>query len=190
MKKLLLTSLSFILLSLLSDCSSGGYTVSVNGDKADVQLKSGKNFSAEIVSISDSAVFFASTPASLIELPVLFYSLNRDIKSIEVEGYNSNGWITPVLLFQVLPVGLLTAAATSVHNTNAGIVGLVFMIPAVITSILFISSNGHTPQWNDKQPLEEIESLKIYSRYPRALSEDEINRLLKRYNQEIIIKYL
>jgi hypothetical protein len=185
MKKIILSLLCFIQLLLFSNCTPGKYTVSANGDEADVKLKNGKSFSAEIVSISDSAVFFASIPTNIEARPVIFYSLNQDIKLIEVQGYDGSGWLTPVLLFQVLPAGLLAGAAASVGN-NAVSIGLVSAIPAVITSILLSSSNGKTPQWNDRQPLEELESLNIYSRYPKALSEDELNRLLKRYNQKAV----
>ncbi len=190
MKKLFLTFLSFILLLLLSNCSPGKYTVSANGDEADVELKNGKEFSGEIVSISDTCVFFASLPAAQRELSVLFYSLKQDIKSIKVQGYNGSGWEPWVLLFQVLPAGLLAGAAASVKGPDAVSVGLISAIPALVTSILLGTSEGDTPQWNDGQPLEELESLKIYSRYPTALSEDELNRLLKRYNQKAIRKYL
>jgi hypothetical protein len=188
MKKLILSLLCFIQLLLFSKCSSGKYTVSANGDEADVKLKNGKSFSAEIVSITDTAVFFASIPGNVGELPVLFYSLNPDIKSIEVQGYDGSGWLTSVLLFQVVPAGLLAGAAASEGN-DAVSIGLTSVIPAIITTILLASSNGRIPQWNDGQSLEELDSLNIYSRYPAPLSEDKLNRLLKRYNQKTIKKY-
>ena len=136
MKTLFSSFLGFILLLLLSGCSSGKYTVFINGDEADVKLKNEKKFSAEIVSISDTEIFFASIPPNTTELPKLFYSLKKDIKSIEVQGYTNSGWIAPVLLFQVLPVGLLAVAAAN-EKTNFGPVILLFSIPAIITSTLF-----------------------------------------------------
>ncbi|HVO73674.1 MAG TPA: hypothetical protein VMT35_06600 [Ignavibacteriaceae bacterium] len=169
-------------------CSPGKYTVSANGDTADIKLKSGKGFEAELISISDTAVFFETIPDKLKENHVLFYSLLKDIKSIEVQGYSGSGWIPSVLFFQVLPVGLLCGAAASVDNSDIGAVALIFSVPAVLTTVLLAASEGDSPKWNDQMSLEEIGSLKLYTRYQVPLSEAEISRLLKRYNQNTINK--
>ena len=164
------------------------YSIS-NGDKADVKFKSGKEFTGELVSISDSAVYLATIPGDYRNSPVLFYLPNNEIKSIEVQGYDGGSWLPWVMLFQVLPAGLLTGAAGSVDGTNVAAVGIISVIPAIITSICFGTTKEHTPKWNDNLPIEEIKLLKIYSRYPEALNETELNKLLRRYNQKSIKKY-
>ena len=146
-------------------CATDHYTVSANGDKADVKFKSGKEITGELVSISDSAVYLATIPGDYLNSPALFYMPNSEIKSIEIQGYNGGIWLPWVILWQVLPVGLLTGAAASVDNQNAGVVGLIFAIPAIVTSICFATTEESTPQWNDNLPIDEIKTLKIYSRY-------------------------
>ena len=188
MKKLFITIICFVVLLLFCNCSSGKYIVSANGDIGDVKLKSGKEYTGEIVFISDTAIFFATTPANQREVPTLYYSLNEEIKSVTVQGYDGSGWVSPVLLFQVLPAGLMAGAAASAETDNPVLIGLIFTIPAIITSILFASTEGEAPQWNDELPIQEIETLKLYSRYPEEPNQMEIIKLLKRYNQKAIKK--
>jgi hypothetical protein len=188
MKTIVIALACFTLLFNLTGCSTRGYTVSPYGDKAEVNLKSGNNFTAEIISVTDSAIFFAHEPENYLESPTLFYSLVKDIKSIKIQGYDGGNWLTPVLLFQVLPTGLLVGAAASVENAAPGI-ALISLIPAIVTSICFGTTETKSPEWHDELPLEEINSLKIYSRYPEAINEAQLKRLLKMYNLESVKKY-
>jgi hypothetical protein len=179
----------FILFFYLTSCSSGPYIVSANGDIADVELKSGQKFTSEIVSISDSVIYFASVPDNYLEPPILFYSLVNDIKSIEIQGYDGGSWFPSVLFWQVLPAGLLAGAAASVGNTSAVVVGSIFAIPALFTSVCFGATETQAPRWYSELPREEINSLKSYSRYPETIDKPLLNKLLLKYNQKSIKKY-
>ncbi len=189
MKKLSL-ALSFLsILLMLNICGSGKYTVSSNGDTVDIKLKSGTTFTGEMIYISDTAVVFSSIPSDSNEKPILFYSLNNEIKSISVQGFNGSGWATPVLLFQALPAILLTATAASyVDGDEILILGLIVAIPAVITAILFGATEGDTPQWDDNSSTDDIQSLKIYSRYPEGLNKKDRAALLDTYKQKNLKK--
>lgn len=190
MKELFLITTCFVLPLVFSSCSSGKYTVSANGDKAEVKLMNGREFESEIVFISDTAIIFATIPDNERDLPKLFYSHKKEIKSITVQGYDGSGWGSAVLLYQVLPAGLLAGAAASYSEGSGSVaVGLIFAIPAAITALLFSATDGVAPEWNDEMPLSEIETLKIYSRFPEELSQMELNKLLKSYNQTAIKKY-
>ncbi len=192
MKTLSITFLSLFIFIYLAGCSSGYYTVSDNGDKAKVELKDGKIFEGELVTILDTAIIFETVSINPSETTNLFYTLNKDIKSIEVLGYDGSGWAAPVLLLQVLPAGLMAGAvaSTEVSDVNPLVVGFIFAIPAIITSILFSASKGETPQWNESLSLEAIESLNIYARYPQDSESAEIDNLIKKLNQKEIKKYI
>jgi hypothetical protein len=188
MKKLFLRILCLFPLIIFSNCSSGKYVVSPYGDIANFKLKDGKEYTGEIVFISDTAIFFATKPVNQRELSTLYYFLNQEIKSVEVQGYDGSGWLTSVLFFQVLPAALFVGAAASAEVDNPVAVGFVSLIPALLTSLFLGSSQGEVPQWNDELPLKEITSLKMYSRYPLELNQEEMILLLKRYNQKTIKK--
>lgn len=191
MKKVFLMISCFILSFILFDCSSPKYVVSEKGDKAEVELKDGKDFSGEIVLISDTSIIFSNVAGNSGTGPILFYILNKNIKHISVKGYNGSGWITPVLIFQVLPAALLAIAASSVKYTNENntLIAVILSIPALVTPIIFALTEGETPHWDDSMPLNEIKKLKIYSRYPLELSPTQMELLLKIYNQKKIREY-
>ena len=190
MKKIIISIICLTVLSVLGSCSSEKYVVSANGDKAEVKLINGKEFVSEIVSIQDTAIIFATTPANPLDFPHLFLEPIAEIKSITIKGYDGSGWGGSVLLFQVLPAALMAGAAASYsEGSGALLVGLVFAIPAAITALLFSGSAGETPQWNDEMSVSEIENLKIYSRYPEGMSQEKLSKLLKKYNQTELKKY-
>lgn len=189
MKRLSLTISCLSLLLMLNSCGSGKYTVSPNGDTVDIKLKSGTTFTGEMIFISDTSVVFASIPGDSNEKPVLFYSLNNEIKSISVQGFDGSGWAAPVILLQALPAILLTVTAASVSESgDVMIMGLIMAIPAVITSILFASTEGDIPQWNDNSNTEDIQSMKIYSRFPEGLNKKDLPVLLDEYKQKNLKK--
>ncbi len=188
MKNLLLLLSCFILSILLFNCSSPKYTVSAIGDKAKVELKDGSEFSGEIVLICDTSIIFSVASEDPETAPVLIYTLNKDIKHISVQGYSGSEWIAPVLIFQVLPAVLLAIAAGSEGMNGVGI-GVIFALPAAITTLIFASTEGKTPQWDDSMPQNGIKNLRIFSRYPLYLSRNQMELLLKMYNQKQIRRY-
>lgn len=189
MKKLMVMLCGLLTIILFNNCSSGKYVVSENGDIAEVGLKDGREFVSEILIIQDTAIIFATTSSNPYGFPTLFFQPINEIKSINIQGYDGSGWGGSVLLFQVLPAVILTVTAASVSSENVA-VGLIFAIPAAVSALLFATSEGETPQWNDELPVSELGILKKYSRYPKGVSVEELTKLLKRYNQTALKKYL
>ncbi len=194
MKKVFMILLCSTVMFVLINCSSPRYIVSEKGDKANVELIDGRCFSSEIVLISDTAIFFLELPEDTANFPVLFYVNNKDLKSISIKGYNGSGWVAPVLTLQVLPAVLMAIAASSVKDNNYGGfnsvgIGVLFAIPAAVTALIFASTEGDTPHWDDSMPLDEIKNLKIYSRYPKGLSMKQMELLIQMNNQKHIYKY-
>lgn len=189
MKKLIIIIPFFVFLFNLAGCSLGGYSISPYGDKADIQFKDGGELKCELILISDSSVVFGLSQKYSDVTSELFYSPKNEIRSIKVNGYSDEGWVVPVLVFQGVPAVLLAVAAGSAGNPNGALIGLATAIPAIVTALIFALSAGNTPEWNYDSPKDDINDLKIYCRYPAGLSNEELKRLLKGYNQENIKKY-
>lgn len=188
MKKLFLAIICFTLFIVFYSCSSEKYTLSSEGDQVKIELLDGNDFSGEMICISDTAIIFV-LPSNHEDLnPQLVYIPNKEIKSIKVQGYNKGGWETFVLFFQVIPAGLLAAAA-AIEGFDALNVGLISAIPAAVTSIFFIATEGETPQWDNKMPLKKLKSLEIYARYPHKLNKDDLSSLMMQYDQKDIKKF-
>lgn len=188
MKKVFALVFNLVLLIVLSSCSSGKYVVSVRGDIAEITCKDDYKFVSEIISIHDTAIIFSTLSENYRETQQLFYEPIENIKSITIRGYDGSGWLTSVLLFQVVPAALFTAAAVSLDSENS-VVGISFIIPA-ITAMLFATSEGDTPQWNNELPVSELENLKKFSRYPEGMNQELLSNLLKKYNQTGIIRII
>lgn len=141
------------------------------------------------MSIQGTTIIFATTPVNPLDFPNLFFEPIEEIKSITIQGYDGSGWGAPVLLFQVLPAVLIAGAAASYSEGSGALaVGLVFTIPAAITALLFSGSDGDTPRWNDEMSVSKIENLKKYSRYPEGMSQEELTKLLMKYNLKALKK--
>lgn len=192
MKKLILTLCGFFQLLIFISCSSGKYVVSANGDKAEVTRIDGYKFVGEIICIQDTAIIFATLPVNPLDFPQLFFEPIEEMRSITIQGYDGSGWGGSVLIFQVLPAALMFGAAASYSEGGSGAlaVGLVCAIPAAITTLLFATSEGETPQWTDKLPISEIDNLKKYSRYPEGMNQEVLSNLLKKYNQKGITRII
>ncbi len=185
MKKLFLTIPYIILIMIINGCSSGRFNVSLYGDKADVKLINGSEFTCELILISDSSVVFGLQQGKADATSELLYSPRSDIQAIKVRGYSGEGWLAPVLIFQGVPAVLITIAAGEYGKSGAALaVGLVSAIPVIVTALIFAVSAEDTPGWSLESLPGDMDNLKIYCRYPGGLSHSELTGLLKKYRQK------
>ena len=193
MKKLI-SACSFVLfIAILLGCSPSTYIVSEYGNEANLEFVNGVKLNCEIIYFSDSSIVFSpigKTHSGISLLPkTLSYINYNNLKSISILGFDGKNWGTGVILFQVIPVGLLAAAAASVE-TNPLPVILIFGFPAIITSLFLSASDGETPEWHRENPVHNISDLKIYSRYPNGLNNVEVKNLLVQLKQKKIKKFI
>lgn len=188
MIKVINNSFCFIILILIVGCSSGNYVVSEKGDTAELVRKDGYSIECELVSIQDTAIIFSSLHQNKQISSTLYYEPLINIKSIKVKGYSGSGWLAPILIFQVLPAGLLTGAALSLDSDNSAVVA-VFIIP-ILSALLFSGSDEDSPQWNDTQPIENLQDLKKYCHYPFGLTERLLSELLNKHSQSGLVRII
>lgn len=188
MKKVIIPFCCLLMFLLIPACSSGSYVVSERGDVAEIVRIDGFSFDCELICVQDTAIIFSTEYQNKNISPKLCYEPLTNIKSIKIKGYNGSGWLAPLLIFQVLPAGLLTGAALSVDSDNGGAV-LVFIIP-IVSALLFTGSDEDAPQWTNTQPIEVLTDIKKYCRYPLGISAPLMLQLFKQYNQTGLIKII
>lgn len=193
MNKLVLSTIFFIILVLFVGCFSQQHIVSGYGDNAILKFQNGNKLECEIICFLDSTIIFSPLPEhhfSYSSLPRTLYYVSIDnLKSISIEGYDGKGWKKNVLLFQVIPTCLFTIAAATaeVQVTPAILIG---GIPTLITTLFFLGSEVNAPQWNNKDSLNQIFNLNIYSRYPNGLNNIQISKLLEQSDQNELKEYV
>lgn len=173
-------------------CGLTKYTISEYGDEATITLKNENNINCEIICFCDSSLIFTpimkTNHGSKSQLGLFYRMKYKDIFSISIAGFNGDGWGTTVFLMQVVPAGLLAISASSV-GTGALSVFAMSCIPAILTSLFFLSSEGETPEINFYTGSPEIDKMRIYARYPQGLNDEEMKALLKKSSQMNISEY-
>jgi hypothetical protein len=192
MKKLQITGYIIIVFIFLIGCSSPYYLVSEYGDKAILVFNNDYELECEIICFLDSSIVvspFLDEFQGITQQPYDLFSVNySELASISMEGFDGRDWGTGVLLFQVVPVGLLAIAAISAEADALSTI-VIFGFPAAITSLFLSGSDGETPQWNNKDVFSKIVDLSIYSRYPNGMSGEEMNQLIEGSIQKEIKKF-
>lgn len=193
MKKLISTWSVVLILALHLGCSPSNNIISEYGNEANLKFANGVKLKCEIIYFSDSSIVFSPIGekySGISLLPITLYYINyNNLKSISILGFDGKNWGTGVILFQVIPVGLLAAAAASVETDVLPVISI-FGIPAIITALILSASDGETPQWHSDDPVHKISDLKIYSRYPNGLNNLEIKNLLAQLKQKKIKKFV
>ena len=188
--KRIIKPISFLsLIIILTCCSASKYTVSEKGDVAKIKLKDGRQLDAELIAIEDSTIILSLVSSNSSNPSLLISISTNKLKSITIDGYDGDGWISGVLIFQALPVVLLGIAASQVKGTDVTLVTLISAIPAAITAMLFAASDRTNPHWNDTMSLSELNKLKIYSRHPGKFTFDKQQIILKDYGQKDIKEF-
>ncbi len=186
MIKLVLVNVSVIIIFLLNACGTLEYSVSISGNNATIEFMNKTKLECEIISFADSSLIFSPIRkiySQKLTEPILYSISYGKIKSIEIKGLVSSDWVTSVLLFQAIPVALLTIAASVYSEEFIPEIPVILGIPVALTAILLSSSDEKTPEWNNSMSNSDLDSLKIFSRYPAKLTEDEINKLLSKIGQ-------
>ena len=191
MKTLLPLKKSCILIFVaLASCAPQTKVLQPAGDRAEVAIRNRPTFFGELLAVSDSTVLFKIESATASALPqekIISVRVD-DLQSITITGYSNKSWVTPVLLFEVVPAVLLAAAAGS-EGGEAGGVLLVFSIPPALTLIAFAASTPPAPKFEQPFTPAQLESLKKYARFPQGLTPEQLEQLLAANQQSTIRRF-
>ncbi len=173
---------------VLASCGAPSPLLKATGETATVQLQTGKEYTVEILAVQDStllcladasAVGGSATPPyrEVARIPA------SSIASIRVSGFRNNNWYIGVLVFQVLPAVGLGVAAASANADVATVTGAALM-PALLTTMMFVGSGVPTPTFEPPFTKESFHELRTYARFAGDLSSSELAQLLQSHHQQ------
>lgn len=172
-----------LILMIFYSCGSSEFIVSPNGAKVEIVLISRNHYKGELIAITDEEMIInldsrRDMKGKLTGNKIASAKLNK-IENVTVEGY-SDSWATGVLFMQIIPALVLGVEASSQSGSSSGFLfGLILMIPAAITYLVFDSASPEPPPWNKDFGLEEIKKLKIYARMHNGINKEQLSELLK-----------
>ncbi|MGB9588591.1 MAG: hypothetical protein ACPL7O_10475 [Armatimonadota bacterium] len=171
--------LVLLLLMFSAACGPSEYMLKSGGDTANIKARSGNKLTGELLCIQDSSIYIVTRvqKQTILRLGVI------DVEQIEVEGYANRTWVTPVILFQVIPTVLFTIAAASAHVDHPEVALLIFGVPTLITYVAFEASTPAPPNSEWPTKVGDIQHLQRYCRFPQGLTPDQLQQLLHSYNQ-------
>ncbi|MBE0643483.1 MAG: hypothetical protein IH600_05345 [Bacteroidetes bacterium] len=173
--------LAFLLL-LTSGCANI-HELRYRGDAMALQYE-GKEFTCELLSLSDSVMYFIpmeeDNPELLLAPGKIYAAPPYVFASGDVLGYGNHDWVYPVLGMQLLPV-LMLAVEASFYNQDiesffAWTAALSF-IPALNVLILYLGTL-ETPRFEETLLPPKTSEFRKYARYPQGLTEEQLKLLL------------
>jgi hypothetical protein len=168
---------SIIIIALLVNACAPTITtesLKPEGDKATLFLKNNKNYEVELLSITESQI-------CLIYSNKITLVMTSRIESIIIHGYDvtTGQKISGALPALALEAIILLVASSVDQTTWMAIAGL----SMVGTLVLWLNAG---PKQKYISPFSEsdLETLKLYCRYPQGLSDLKWSVLLKFHNQD------
>jgi|GEM_PF-1354865 len=168
------TLISLLAMLLLSGCISSVKVMKTAGDDAVVILKKIHSYNAELITVSDSAIFYEHQGK-------IHYTTYADLKLVLIKGYSPN--LYPIIGFFIIPDLIAGRAFISDDEASLRQIGMMALFHAgLTTAILIIQSDKDT--FSPATSLKEREQLKLYCRYPQGLTDEQWKELLRIDGQE------
>ena len=144
----------------------------------------GEEIHCELLAVTDSMLYLIPTadndPALGLVAGMIYEAPPVLFPRGEVQGYMNRSWLTPVLLFQLLPTVMLTIEAFDYDKETFG---LNYMLPAIgvigmINLWVFHDGSNDPPEFTRALTPEEMQLLRRYARYPQGLTAEQLELLL------------
>lgn len=192
MKRALIILLGFAGLAILPGCGWEEITLKPTGDTGSLSTIGRNHVEGEFLAVQDSLlVFLVSTPADgsskgTTRTEIVGIPFSR-IRSVEIAGYSNRDWGTGVLLFELIPAGLISISASAYGSIGeGGAVFLVLLVPALLTAGLFELSTPAPPAAYMPVTAEKAVELRKYARFPEGIPPGGLEKMLGDRNQEAI----
>ena len=167
---------SLILVStfLFCSCASTVRVLKPEGETAKLTLRDFSKHQVEFLAISDSTVYVKERNR------ICAASLS-DVNNIYISGYEINPGLK--ILSAIPPLcleGIVMMVAFDVDQVGWG------AISGLVMAVTFYAYVAGNPKVSFSPPLEEheLEELRLYSRFPQGLSDEQWKILLQQFNQE------
>ena len=178
----------FLTLLLLASCTTIKTIPDFKGDMAQVVTHRGNEYKCELLFIKDSMIYIHIDYTKNDMVGTLYSRIRKiDLKNvikIEIQGYTSNNWGIGVFALEILPALGLAVADESYNSGSFLPAFLISMVPAVINSMFFELSTIPAPNFVEPFTSDNIWELRRYTRYYKALDDNEIKIVLENYAQD------
>ena len=186
MKRIALLSLALLFLisngcTSLLDLSPGGDVVSVSYREETIRC--------ELLTVDDSLLYYIPLESGSPRLPLMpgkiYASPPSLFSSVNVHGYANHDWVGPVVLMEVLPavvIGIVYGVHDGSFLNGMGFTAALLAVPAVNIALLAggtIENPGFESPGSD-----QLNELRMYARYPKALTAEQMQLLLSAREQE------
>lgn len=151
----------------------------------------GQDIRCELLAVSDSMMYLIPTveneAETLLEAGKIYAAPPYIFRSGDVQGYTNRSWLTPFLIFQVVPFimyAIEAAVYTQNHNTSAWTLPF-FGTFTLLEFLLLHSATNDPPGFDRALAPEELQFLRKYARYPQGLTAEQLTLLLAVRNQTV-----
>jgi len=179
--------LPLIITILFSTCGLGPKILTYEGDKAEIEMKGGLQFTGELIMVTDTALYVISdlgSDQSATIKPNKIYQLSyTDINQITIDGYVNKGWLPGVIVFNIIPAVLMMIAASSADAEISGTGVLILFAPPLLTLAIFSATQPDAPGHSSPFTTEQLNELKKYARYHTSLGDQQFRVILQKYGQ-------
>ena len=183
--------MSIFLVVLCFSCAPKMATLQPTGDIAQIKIDTEEIITGQLLTIDIHDIYLQvdrGIQNSELVSKGLIYNISTDcIESITIEGYTNDNWIAPLILLEVIPIGLLGAAAASVEDVDPIRVIAVLSMPAFL-NYLFLKNAHSAPKVAAPFTELNMSELKKYARFPQGLTPTQLTTLLATINQAEILE--
>jgi hypothetical protein len=159
------------------------------GDVIDLDYE-GQDIRCELLAVSDSMMYLIPTadnkPGTGLEAGRIYAAPPYVFRSGDVQGYSNRSWLTPFLIFQVVPIIMYAIEAASYEHDNTAAVMVLPIFFGSFTLLEFVllhSATNDPPGFDRALMPEELLFLRKYARYPQGLTAEQLKLLLAVRNQ-------
>lgn len=171
------------LLMFFGGCTSM-FELQHTGDVIELDYE-GQDIRCELLAVSDSMMYLIPTadnkPATGLEAGKIYAAPPYIFRSGDVQGYSNRSWLTPFLIFQVVPLIMYTIEAAYYqqdHSTAAMVLPIFFGSFTLLEFVLLHLESNEPPGFERALAPEEMQFLRKYARYPQGLTAEQLTLLL------------
>lgn len=180
---------SLILALLFFGGCTSMFELQHTGDVIELDYE-GQDIQCELLAVSDSMMYLIPTadnrPATGLEAGKIYAAPPYIFRSGDVQGYSNRSWLTPFLIFQVVPLIMYTIEAAYYqqdHTTAALVLPVIFGTFTLLEFVLLHLESNDPPGFERVLAPEELQFLRKYTRYPQGLTAEQLTLLLAVRNQ-------
>ena len=149
----------------------------------------GEEINCELLAVTDSMLYLIPTADNDPALGLVAGMIHEAPPSLfhrgEVQGYMNRSWMTPVLLFQLVPTVMLAVEAFTYEGNDSELRFILPTLGAISMLNMWILHSGtdDAPGFTRSLMPEELPLLRRYARYPQGLTAEQLDLLLSVRNQ-------